>query len=405
MATFKNPNGKWYARVSTGVRTPSGNYKYVTSKHGFATQQEAKLDEAELRLHVAGNKYSGISKIKNHELIDRYIATKNIRRTTARTYQSYARHIKRFLPDIPARDTTPLHIAALRQDILDGHLSLSAARSMLTLIKTIYTWAANMDMILKSPAKNLQVPPRDSAKGLHIDMVLLKKILRIAKTNRYEQLYIPLLLAGMCGLRISEICGLQEADVTDAAIHVRHNYIRGQGGASLQALKTKAAFRTIPLIPFVAGEIKEYREFLKLAKKEALQRRQEMKDNPAFLEQVATPAWNQDGFFFVFAKDGRPHESNYVERNWAGLKRSSQMSPLIQQHPELAGMRLHDFRHSFGSNLRYAGAPIEDVTELLGHSDSNFTRTTYAIPLKGTHERSMSRLSVLVSGEKIIIGS
>ena len=69
---------------------------------------------------------------------------------------------------------------------------------------------------------------------------------------------------------------------------------------------------------------------------------------------------------------------------------------MIRKYPELASMRLHDFRHSFGSNLRYAGAPIEDVTEILGHTNSNFTRVTYALPLQGTHERSMQRLETLM---------
>ena len=72
------------------------------------------------------------------------------------------------------------------------------------------------------------------------------------------------------------------------------------------------------------------------------------------------------------------------------------MAPLIRSHPEIATMRLHDFRHTFGSNLRHAGAPIEDVAEILGHTNSNFTRVTYALPLENTHSRSMARFSELV---------
>lgn len=394
MSVFKNPNGLWYARISTGVKGPNGRYKYVTSKHGRKSRSDALLDEAELRVFVAANNADALSKIRNHELLDRYMATKGIRATTAKTYKSAIAHIKKLLPDLPARDTTTMHMEAFRQAVLMEPVSTTTHRTYISLVKAAFRWAADNDMIIKSPARNLKLPEKTEPAGMHVPINILQEILQQVKTYRYSQLYIPLLLAGMCGLRISEICGLQDTDVTSKHIQVRFNFLRAEKDLSLQPLKTKAAARVVPVIASVAREINEYRRFIARCKKTAVSQRMELEKQPNFLD--GDPAWQESGHFFVHPQDGRPLGREYVERQWKQFKRSPEMLPLIRKYPELANMRLHDFRHSFGSNLRYAGAPIEDVTEILGHTDSNFTRVTYALPLQGTHERSMQRLETLM---------
>ena len=394
MSVFKNPNGLWYARISTGVKGPNGRYKYVTSKHGRKSRGVALMDEAELRVFVAGNNADALSKIRNHELLDRYMATKGIRATTAKTYKSAIAHIKKLLPDLPARDTTTMHMEAFRQAVLMEPVSTTTHRTYISLVKATFRWAADNDMIIKSPARNLKLPEKTEPAGMHVPINILQEILQQVKTYRYSQLYIPLLLAGMCGLRISEICGLQDTDVTSKHIQVRFNFLRAGKDLSLQPLKTKAAARVVPVIAAVAREINEYRRFNARCKKTAVSQRMELEKQPNFLD--GDPAWQESSHFFVHPQDGRPLGREYVERQWKQFKRSPEMLPLISKYPELSNMRLHDFRHSFGSNLRYAGAPIEDVTEILGHTNSNFTRVTYALPLQGTHERSMQRLETLM---------
>lgn len=397
MSVFKNPNGLWYARVSTGTKNEKGRYNYVTSKHGRKSRTDALNDEAELRLFANANKADTLTKIRTHEMLDRYMATKGIRKTTAKTYKSATNHIKRLLPDMPARDVTTMHMEAYRQAVLREPVAQCTHRTYLSLVKAAFQWAADNDLIIKSPARNLKLPERQEPAGMHVHIDLLREILQTAKTYRYSQLYIPLLLAGMCGLRISEICGLQNNDVSDDTVQVRYNFLRADSQPSLQPLKTKAAARVVPLVPFVSAEIKEYKGFIRACKKTAVKRRQELKKNPGFLD--GDPAWDNSGFFFVFPDNGRPHAKEFVERHWKNFKRSPEMLQLIKKHPELSGMRLHDFRHSFGSNLRFAGAPIEDVTEILGHTNSNFTRTTYALPIQGTHERSMARFAALLKND------
>ena len=395
MATFKNPNGLWYARVSTGIKGPNGNYKYVTSKHGKKTRDEALMDEAQLRIYVAGNKAAGLTRMRNHELIDRYLGTRSVRPSTLKSYQAQAKKIKQYLPDVPATDTTPLMIETFRRQLQQENMRVGSYRNVLLLLKMAFQWAADMDIIMKNPARNLQLPKGRESQGLHIEIDLVQQILQIAKTKQYAELYMPLLLAGMCGLRISEICGLQPEDVTSNAISVRQNldYVNKQ--FVILPLKTKASARVVPVIAPVSRAISEYREFIAACHKAAQARRIALKKSAGFMEAESDPAWFGK-FFYVHPDDGRPYTREYVERTWRDFKLSPEMQPLISRHPELARMRIHDFRHSFGSNLRCAGVPIEDVTEIMGHTDSNFTRATYALPLPGTHERSMKKLEAMV---------
>lgn len=45
--------------------------------------------------------------------------------------------------------------------------------------------------------------------------------------------------------------------------------------------------------------------------------------------------------------------------------------------------------HDNGSNLRDQGVSVEDICELLGHNDAEFTRRTYALPLENTHKKAI----------------
>lgn len=82
---------------------------------------------------------------------------------------------------------------------------------------------------------------------------------------------------------------------------------------------------------------------------------------------------------------------DFVERKWLKFKKNNpSMLSFLEKHPELRNMRIHDFRHSFGSNLRDQGISVEDICELLGHSDAEFTRRTYALPLEGTHQKAIN---------------
>ena len=203
---------------------------------------------------------------------------------------------------------------------------------------------------------------------------------------------MPFLLGGMCGMRISETLAVS-ADVLDGnEITVRSNLQREDGVLQFTKTKTRTSAREIPLLSFVRHEIEDYQRFIAQSKKEALNKHQLLLQTPGYIAELSDRPWKNDlNLLIVFPDDGRGMCRDHVERRWRRLKKKCpEWLQLVDAYPLLANMRHHDFRHSFGSNLRDRGVPIADVSEILGHSDISFTAKTYALPLENTHKKAMS---------------
>lgn len=247
-------------------------------------------------------------------------------------------------------------------------------------------------MIGKSPARLLKLPPKEEPKGMHVPIEILLQILRIIKAFDYSNLYMPFLLGGMCGMRISETLAVS-ADVLEGnEITVRSNLQREDGVLQFTKTKTRTSAREIPLLSFVRHEIEDYQRFIAQSKNEALNKHRLLLQTPGYIAELSDRPWKNDlNLLIVFPDNGRGMCRDHVERRWRRLKKKCpEWLQLVDAYPLLANMRHHDFRHSFGSNLRDRGVPIADVSEILGHSDISFTAKTYALPLENTHKKAMS---------------
>ena len=67
---------------------------------------------------------------------------------------------------------------------------------------------------------------------------------------------------------------------------------------------------------------------------------------------------------------------------------------------ELAGLTLHEARHSYASMLIASGAEPRTVMELMGHSSITVTFDTYGHLFPGTHDRTGKQLQQYIEAEK-----
>ena len=401
----------YYFSFSTGQKLANGSYRRINSETGFATKEEAENAEMTAKLAVRNGTYVEPTKMTVGEMLDKFLDTKvEIRQSTRTQYQGSVNHIKEHpLADRMLQKATVLDVEDCRKflykQVDDGRLSMSTIREDLSFLCSAFTWAADVDLIYKSPARRLKLPPKTKPQGIHTPIDNIMEILRIVKIEAYDTLYIPLLLAGFCGLRISEICGIQLDKISADGIQVENNLYRvrnkegvvnSDGTVSkvvLAPLKTESSYRIVPIVSFVWQEISDYIKYLRQCKKEAYKRREQLLGDPVRIVDVEylEPVWQNDrNLLYVFPDNGRRHLRDFVERKWRNFKKANPtMLKFLAQHPELAKMRLHDFRHSFGSNLRDQGVSVEDICELLGHNDAEFTRRTYALPLENTHKKAM----------------
>lgn len=363
----------------------------------FATKEEAKEAEAKAKAEVLTGIYVPPTDLTVLEAIDRYLETKTELSHSSKTgNQTYRRRIsKHYLGNMKLRDTTPLHVAGFKAWIMKQDLALSTKRSTLSFLRTSMKWATAYDLVGRDPTRQLVLPKPDAPKGMHIPIEIVIQILRMLRRYSYATLYMPFLMGGFCGLRVSEALALPHSVVGQKYLTVNRNIQRVKGGGvEFGPTKTGTSVRSIPLISLVQIEIQNYDKYIEVCKTNAVRQRMALIEAcPNFDAEGSTPAWNNDkDLLIVHPEDGSPFVRDMVERAWAKFKKQNpEYLQLVSEYPLLAGLRHHDFRHSFGSNMRDRGVDIADISELLGHADSNFTRKTYALPLPETHLHAMHK--------------
>jgi integrase len=153
----------------------------------------------------------------------------------------------------------------------------------------------------------------------------------IAKS--WKRYYPMLLLLVYCGLRASELRGLERTDITDQVVIRQRADRRGRLGDP----KSNAGFRNIPT-PSVA--LKPIRDFL-----------------DSHSHRLAFPS-----------KSGKPlGHGPLLKRMWKG----------VLMHAQTRRLNLHSLRHFYASRLIESGIDLKELAYLLGHADEAFTLRTY----------------------------
>jgi integrase len=141
--------------------------------------------------------------------------------------------------------------------------------------------------------------------------------------------------AAMTGLRRGELLALRWRDVDWSAgvIRVRRSYTRGQFGTP----KSRRSSRAVPLADAVASELKQH------SQRSSFQGDDDLVFAHPALGTVLDPSKLQKRF------------RKAVEQ--AGLRH----------------IRFHDLRHTFGTRMAAAGAPLRAIQEWMGHNDYRTT--------------------------------
>lgn len=177
----------------------------------------------------------------------------------------------------------------------------------------------------------------------------------------HDPLYILILLATYYGLRRSEVLGLRwsSIDFRRNRISIERKVVITKSGGKrtitdTNRMKTIKSRRTLPLIPFVAEELKQLKAF-QLECREACGG--SSKYNPQPTDHICiNPATG-----YLLAPD-------YVTDHFAILLKKAGMRKI----------RFHDLRHTCASLLVLAGFSLYQVAIWLGHSTSATTEKFYA---------------------------
>lgn len=255
----------------------------------------------------------------------------DLRPNTLRMYKdAYNVHVLPLIGNMPLRSVKPVHIREVMSSI--SNKSESLQHKVLITMRQIFQTARQNNLIIKDPTDGVKITPHakpDKVKYLTEDQI---KALMDNVTDDKARILVGLCL--YCGLRREEALGLQWGDIKGNSLTVNRAlaFVRNQPDPS-QELKTKAAHRTIPI--------------------------------PEPLKNIlqSTP---KSGLYIITKADGGPMTQIAFRRLWEKVTKAVDFSV----HP-------HMLRHTYATNLYYAGVDLRTAQYLLGHSSVQMTAQIY----------------------------
>ncbi len=281
-------------------------------------------------------------------LIDRHLSRQAVERGLSRhSMEAYAHDLAIFQSWCRERDLAPAQLdasalTAYLEALADRGLAVSSQRRHLASLRGLARELVDEKILERDPAPALKLRPHPRKLPRTLSRIDVENLINAidVKDPRGLRDRAMLELAYGCGLRVSELVGLQMHQVNlDARVVVvlgkgSKERMVPMGGASIRALKAWLDRRDEILNPVNES---------KRAKKKIPRR-----VSAIFVTRLGR-AMTRQGFFKAL-------------KGWASTdSRLSWMSP-------------HTLRHCFATHLLEGGADLRAVQEMLGHSDISTTQ-------------------------------
>lgn len=388
-------NNKFYVVAELGI-DPTTKRRKQKWYSGYDTREEAEL--AEKAMIVDKNRGVWVEPTTTtlySFMHDIWFPTKQtLQQATRDVYAHFIERIKSHsIGSVPVQKLSPLDIERYKIYLNSLSLSQTSIRHELSTLKGSLKWAVDKGLLVKSPAATLTLPDRSKFKPSVVDAKTMQTLIKIAN-KKDPQMEMLIRLAGTCGLRNAEVSGLKwkNVDMDNGKLYIEYAYdyadteetyvdkkgkIKPKRKLGFVDLKTINSDRRVPIMPDTLAALAVLKE-----KQEAMLAQHEWK--------------NEDDLVNLQIVNGNPCSPDYIDRRFAKFLKKN----------DLPHMRFHDLRHSYATNLRDAGVPMETISELLGHYDSSFTHKTYAHPSDEIHEKAALALQEKMTpakNNKIII--
>jgi integrase len=324
--------GRQVMRVLGPVRQP-GSRSGLTPK-----QAEAALGAAIAGPRIAPPKENAVDVA---EAGRRYIANREllgVKPGTLEDYESYLRvHL---VPFFGARTLEQIEPPLVEDFVVakrEQGLAIKSIRNYLGFLQAIFALGVRRGWCSSNPVVAIDKPrDRREPEIRHLSVAELEAVLAATPDDFLGQTERALYLtAAMTGLRRGELLALrwQDVDFKTGIVRVRRTYTRGQFGTP----KSRRSNRAVPLADRVALALRQQFE------------------RTHFREEA--------DLVFCHPSGGGALDPSKVRKRFQAAARRAGLRPV----------RFHDLRHTFGTRMASAGAPLRAIQDWMGHSDQRTT--------------------------------
>ena len=274
-----------------------------------------------------------------------------LRPSTFKTSQGFLKnHIKPQIGSVPLTELTSLDLQRFYKHLLDGGrvdrieakkkpkgLAPKTVRNIHQIISSAMQLAREQKLITANPAEDCALPRLEHREMQTLPVEQLQSFLRESKDSGVFELYY---LELATGLRRGELLGLKwvDIDLERGDLRVRRQIARINGEVVEAPLKTKNAYRTLPLSADAIDVLKAQKN------------------------KVGSSEW-----VFPSPTGGPMSPDSVLHMLQRVLKRAG-----------LPRIRFHDLRHTFATMALQNGVDVKTVSSMLGHYSAGFTLDTYA---------------------------
>ena len=257
----KRKDGRWEGRYTVGHDPETGKaiIKNVLGKTQAAVKEKLKkaieenvgIDYGRAKTYTVGTWLE--------VWMENYAKVK-LRPSTFKTSQGFLKnHIKPQIGSIPLADLTSLDLQRFYKHLLDGGrvdrieakkkpkgLAPKTVRNIHQMICSAYNLAMEQKLVNKNPTQGCALPKVEHKEMKTLTADQLSAFFREAKeTGVYELYYLDL----ATGLRRGELLGLKwtDMDFNRGVLKIQRAISRQNGRVEVAPLKTKNAYRTLPL--------------------------------------------------------------------------------------------------------------------------------------------------------------
>ncbi|MDT8902228.1 tyrosine-type recombinase/integrase [Anaeroselena agilis] len=400
--SIQEKNGIWYAVIM--YRDPLTNKKKYKWVRAGKSSKEAEKLERSLRTDLDRGNITFSDKTTLEKFLNQWleiVIKPNLRASTYANYKVQIKNISKNLgntdliklkaPQIQAHYNSELQ-RPLKKD-KDGNVVKTVRPTSVRLQHSILTMALDKavewQLIPKNPCNFTDPPQKNKPKNAAYAPQHVQTAIDIAEDTN---LYLPVLLGFLCGLRRGEICGLRWSDLNlrEKYAKVQHSLDRmniddairlhKDGIVAWYGYPSKDNKSVLALGPVKTDESEGYVSLPTIVINEL---RMELLAQIIQMERLG-PSYHDHDFVWIW-DDGRPHDPDYLYHSFKKMIRrqnkavddDSKIPANEKEARKLPDIRPHDMRHTHATLLLRSKIDTKIVSQKLRHKKASFTQDYY----------------------------